>query len=205
MGSDGSIMRKLLFLAPIIALLAVSHSVADEALTSDAIVQKLLPSHKLRGFGSVGALTAEQRTFVNGLKGKTRQIVVEERTELTKIVKDADLPALDLEIYFDFDSSAITPRAVPTLIKLGQALAGEQLKTSSFLIAGHTDAKGAADYNQRLSDARAGAVKAFLAGNFQISPQQLISVGYGKEDLKNPGDPEAAENRRVAIVNLVEH
>jgi flagellar motor protein MotB len=31
----------------------------------------------------------------------------------------------------------------------------------------------------------------------------LLSVGYGKEDLKNPGDPEAAENRRVTIVNLV--
>jgi len=94
---------------------------------------------------------------------------------------------------------------MPTLIKLGQALASDQLKTSSFLIAGHTDIKGAADYNQRLSDARAGAVKAFLASNFQISPQQLISVGYGKEDLKNPGDPEAGENRRVTIVNLVEH
>jgi flagellar motor protein MotB len=46
-------------------------------------------------------------------------------------------------------------------------------------------------------------VKAFLAGNFQINPQQLLSVGYGKEDLKNPGDPKAAENRRVTIVNLV--
>jgi outer membrane protein OmpA-like peptidoglycan-associated protein len=199
-------MRKLIFLGfltPVVALLTVSLVLADEPLTSDTIVQKLLPSHKTRGFESAGALTADQQSFINGLKGKTRQIVVEERTELTKIVKEDNLPALDLEIYFDFDSSVISPQAVPTLVKLGQALASDQLKAASFLIGGHTDAKGAADYNQHLSEARAAAVKAFLVSNFQIKPEQLISVGYGKEDLKNPADPEAAENRRVAIVNLV--
>ncbi len=196
-------MRKLVFLAPVLGLLFASATLADEALTSDAIVQKLLPSHKTRGFQRAGALSPDQQAFVNGLKGKTRQILVEERTELTTIVKEDKLPALDLEIYFDFDSSVITPQAVPTLVKLGQALSGDQLKAASFLIAGHTDAKGGADYNQHLSEARAGAVKAFLISNFHIAPQQLISVGYGKEDLKNPSDPEAAENRRVAIVNLV--
>jgi outer membrane protein OmpA-like peptidoglycan-associated protein len=197
-------MNKLLFLAAIVVLMATSPTLADDALTSDAIIQKLLPAHKTRGIGSTGGtLTAEGVAFVNGLKGRTRQIVVEERTELSKVVKEAALPALDLEVYFDFDSSVITTRAVPMLIKLGQALSNDQLKTSSFLVGGHTDTKGGADYNQRLSEARAGAVKAFLVGNFQINPQQLISVGYGEEDLKNPNDPEDAENRRVTIVNLV--
>jgi outer membrane protein OmpA-like peptidoglycan-associated protein len=198
-------MRMLIFLLPMVALLAVSPASADEPLTSDAIVQKLLPSHKTRGFDAGAALTAEDQAFINGLKAKTRQIVVEERTELTEIVKKDNLPALDLEIYFDFDSSVITPQAVLTLVKLGQALASEQLRTASFLIGGHTDAQGAADYNQRLSEARAAAVKAFLVSNFQLAAQQLISVGYGKEDLKNPGDPQAPENRRVTIVNLVSH
>jgi outer membrane protein OmpA-like peptidoglycan-associated protein len=193
-------------LAALLALLVAVPSFADDALTRDGIVQALTPKHKTRGIGDVsGSLTPQQAEFVNSLKGKTRQILVEERTELTKVVKDADLPALDLEIYFDFDSSAITPRAVPSLIKLGQALSTDQLKTSSFLISGHTDAKGTADYNQHLSEARAAVVKAFLVGNFQVDPLRLISVGYGKEDLKDPNDPEAAENRRVAIVNLVSH
>ena len=79
----------------------------------------------------------------------------------------------------------------------------DQLKAASFLISGHTDAKGAADYNQHLSEARAASVKAFLVGNFQVDALRLTSVGYGKEDLKNPNDPEAAENRRVTVVNLV--
>ena len=196
-------MRNLILLAPVVALLAAAPTFANDALTSDAIVQKLLPSHKTREFGAAGGLTADQQAFVKGLRVKTRQIVVEERTELTQIVKDDHLPALDLEVYFDFDSSVITPQAMPTLAELGQALASDQLKTASFLIGGHTDAKGAADYNQHLSEARAGAVKAFLVGNFRIRAEQLLSVGYGEEDLKNPTDPEAAENRRVTIVNLV--
>jgi outer membrane protein OmpA-like peptidoglycan-associated protein len=199
-------MRKLVFLAPLLLLMAASPSLADDALTSNGIIQKLLPTHKTRAFGSTGgALTADQESFISGLKGRTRQIMVEERTELIKVVKENDLPALDLEIYFDFNSSVITPGAVPTLIKLGQALSSDQLKTSSFLISGHTDGKGAPDYNQRLSEARAAAVKGFLAGNFKVNPLQLISVGYGEEDLKNPNDPQAAENRRVTIVNLVAH
>jgi len=192
-------------LASVIAFAAATPAIADEALTSDAMVQKLLPGHKTRGFDSAGALTADQQAFINGLKGRTRQIVVEERTELTEIVKADRLPALDLEIYFDFDSSAITPQAMPTLVKLGQALASEQLKAASFVIGGHTDAKGAVDYNQHLSEARAAAVRAFLVRFFELSPQQLIAVGYGAEDLKNPNDPEAAENRRVTIVNLLSH
>jgi outer membrane protein OmpA-like peptidoglycan-associated protein len=179
-------------------------SFADDALSSVSIIQALTPKHKTRGVGDVGSggLTPQQAAFINNLKGRTRQILVEERAELTKVVKEADLPALDLEIYFDFDSSVITPRTVPTLIKLGQAFSSDQLKTSLFLISGHTDAKGAADYNQHLSEERAGAVKVFLVQNFQIDPLRLISVGYGKEDLKDPNDPEAAENRRVTIVNL---
>jgi outer membrane protein OmpA-like peptidoglycan-associated protein len=192
-------------LAAVLAFVIATPSFADDSLTSDGIVQALTPKHKTRGVedSGSGGLTPQQAEFINGLKGRTRQILVEERTELTKVVKEADLPALDLEIYFDFDSSAITPRAVPTLIKLGRALSTDQLKTSSFLISGHTDAKGAADYNQHLSEARATAVKGFLVENFHLDPLQLISIGYGKEDLKNPNDPEAGENRRVTIVNLV--
>jgi outer membrane protein OmpA-like peptidoglycan-associated protein len=193
--------------AALLTILVAVPSFADDALTSDSIVRALTPKLKTRsiGDGGSGSLTPQQTEFINGLKRRTRQIIVEERTELIKVIKEADLPALDLEIYFDFDSSAITPRAVPTLIKLGQALSSDQLKTSSFLIGGHTDAKGAADYNQHLSEARAATVKAFLVGNFQVDPLRLISVGYGREDLKNPNDPEAAENRRVTVVNLVVH
>src|SRR5690242_19395185 len=101
-------MRKLvLFLTAVLAFLVAAPSFADDSLTSDGIIQALTPKHKTRSVGSAGGgtLTPQQEAFINGLKGRTRQIVVEERTELTKIAKEDDLPALDLEVYFEFDSS----------------------------------------------------------------------------------------------------
>ena len=59
-------------------------------------------------------------------------------------------------------------------------------------------------YNQDLSERRADAVKRFLSEKFGIEATKLISVGYGKNRLKNSSDPYAAENRRVQIVNLAD-
>jgi outer membrane protein OmpA-like peptidoglycan-associated protein len=66
------------------------------------------------------------------------------------------------------------------LLALGRALSNDQLKGTIFLVNGHTDAKGGAEYNQDLT---------------------LIAVGHGKTQLKNPTDPFAGENRRVQVVN----
>jgi OmpA family len=71
-----------------------------------------------------------------------------------------------------------------------------------FLVAGHTDAKGGTTYNQKLSEHRAEAVKRFLVRRFDIPEENLVTVGYGKQQLKNRDDPFAAENRRVQVVNL---
>ena len=87
-------------------------------------------------------------------------------------------------------------------MKLGRALTNPDLEGSVFLIGGHTDAKGDDDYNQKLSERRAAAVKRFLKEKFDISDDALVTVGYGEEQLKNASDPFAAENRRVQIVNL---
>ena len=85
---------------------------------------------------------------------------------------------------------------------LGRALTNPDLQGSVFLIGGHTDAKGDDDYNQRLSERRASAVKRFLKERFDIPDDTLVTAGYGEEQLKNESDPFAAENRRVQIVNL---
>ena len=133
---------------------------------------------------------------------KTRQITVEERQEITEVVEENDLPAIDLEVFFNFDSAEITPEALPILKKLGAALSDEKLKGSLCLVAGHTDANGSDAYNLSLSDQRAKSVAEFLIENFHIDPKQLVAVGFGEEKLKNPENPLAAENRRVQVVNM---
>jgi outer membrane protein OmpA-like peptidoglycan-associated protein len=145
------------------------------------------------------------RELIERLRGVTRvKISAEERTEIAEIARESQLPQVDLEIYFDFGSANISQAALPTLVTLGQALSNEELSDAVFLIAGHTDAKGSAEYNQGLSERRAEAVKAFLVATFKLDPTALIAIGYGKEQLKLPDDPLSGENRRVQVVNLAE-
>jgi outer membrane protein OmpA-like peptidoglycan-associated protein len=112
------------------------------------------------------------------------------------------LPSVDLEVHFDYKSAAITSRAVDLLTTLGQALADTRLVGQTFLIAGHTDARGGDAFNMKLSLARAEAVRAFLIRHFSIAPERLRTEGRGLRQLKNAQNPYAGENRRVQVTNL---
>jgi outer membrane protein OmpA-like peptidoglycan-associated protein len=70
-----------------------------------------------------------------------------------------------------------------------------------FLIVGHTDAKGNREYNLKLSQQRADAIREALINPFGISPARIEAVGLGEEQLLNRSKPESAENRRVQPVS----
>ena len=110
-------------------------------------------------------------------------------------------PSLSLLIQFDFDSARVKPESQQALANLAQALQSRDLAESKFAIEGHTDARGRADYNLKLSQQRADAVRAFLAHNGVAEPR-LAAIGKGSSELANTADPLGAENRRVRIVNL---
>jgi outer membrane protein OmpA-like peptidoglycan-associated protein len=80
-------------------------------------------------------------------------------------------------------------------------MTGFEAKTTA-TVAGHTDAAGTDTYNQDLSERRADAIKRYLAKNFHIPGSDLVTVGYSKSKLKDPGQPLAEANRRVQVVNL---
>jgi len=61
--------------------------------------------------------------------------------------------------------------------------------TLSPSIAGYTSASGTEAYNQKLSERRANAVKAYLANEGIIAPDRLSTIGYGET---NPAMHEAA-------------
>ncbi len=109
-------------------------------------------------------------------------------------------PSLSLLIQFDFNSAKVKPESQQALSNLAQALLSKELLDSKFVVEGHTDAKGRADYNLKLSQQRAAAVRAFLASN-GVQDSRLAAVGKGATELANTADPQAAENRRVRIVN----
>jgi outer membrane protein OmpA-like peptidoglycan-associated protein len=192
-----------LVLASGIVLSATAPSRA-QAPTVEQILNALKPAPILKTRGLTtdqSRENADERRFIDKIRTiKTRGLDPSERQRVSEIAKSK--PNIDLEVYFDYDSSAITPRAESDLITLGKALTSPELKGSAFVIGGHTDAKGDDDYNQKLSERRAASVKRFLKQEFDIADDTLVTVGYGEEQLKNTSEPLAAENRRVQIVNL---
>ena len=108
---------------------------------------------------------------------------------------------IDLEVYFDYNSAEITSKAEPQLDELGAALADPKLSGATISINGHTDGIGGDAFNKKLSDRRAAMIKEYLVDNFQLSPSNLRTIGYGKTRPKNKMDPNAPENRRVEVVN----
>jgi outer membrane protein OmpA-like peptidoglycan-associated protein len=184
----------------------VAKAVADD-VTEDQIVRALAPAKKplTRGL-SAGpqadpAVTAKEGRFVQTIRGRTtRSLSVTEREEIATIAKDK--PNIDLEITFDYDSADISAKSLPSVQALGRALTNPDLKGSTFIVAGHTDAAGGEAYNQDLSDRRADSIKHFLTDKFGIAGTDLVTVGYGKSKLKEPGNPLAEVNRRVQVVNM---
>lgn len=100
-----------------------------------------------------------------------------------------------LPVQFAFDSASIEPGASFQLdaVAEGIRLAGSGVRV---VIEGHTDAKGSDEYNQRLSLARADAVRAYLVSH-GIDPAQLTIEGRGEAAPIDAANPFAPRNRRV--------
>lgn len=111
--------------------------------------------------------------------------------------------ALDFDVLFPFDSAELTPEARRSLAALGTALASSELAGASYLVAGHTDARGSAAHNDDLSRRRAQAVRTYLITTFAISPDRLYVAGFGARRLRSPQTPADASNRRVEIALIV--
>lgn len=109
---------------------------------------------------------------------------------------------VDVEVYFDLDSAVLTQKAKRQLEPLGRALESTSLKPCRYMIIGHTDARGSASYNRRLSLMRAEAVRSHLIEVYAVDPGQLDSIGLGEDHLKAEGEPFAAINRRVEITMI---
>jgi len=107
--------------------------------------------------------------------------------------------AIDLTVFFQYDSAELTPEARIQLEPLGQALRSRELAPYRFLIAGHTDAAGDPNYNIVLSERRAHAVRSYLTSVYGIDPARLLTRGWGAARLKTPSTPLSGVNRRVEV------
>lgn len=108
---------------------------------------------------------------------------------------------MELRVFFDNDKSAIKNQYQPEIAKVAEKM--REYPNSMARIEGHASKTGpSAIYNQRLSEARAVAVKSMLTNEFGIAPNRLSTVGYGYERPIAPNDTEEgrAMNRRVYAI-----
>ena len=121
-----------------------------------------------------------------------------DRREISEIIQGR--PKTDVEVNFALDSALIDDRAKTGLSQIGGVLSREEFKGRTIFINGHSDAFGGPEYNLALSQRRAEAIKQYLVNEFNLDPDRIIAVGFGREQLKYPNSPYASGNRRVQIV-----
>jgi outer membrane protein OmpA-like peptidoglycan-associated protein len=185
--------------------IGIETACAAEPQTPDQIIRALKPPVRAtRGLTTSPAeatRNADDARFVDTLRKRaTRSLTTEERDKIASISQKR--PSIDLEINFEYNSDRISTKATPQVSALGEALSSADLKGGTFIVAGHTDGKGSETFNQSLSERRADAVKRFLMDKYKLDDGKLVTVGYGKTQLKNSSNPTAAENRRVQVINV---
>jgi OOP family OmpA-OmpF porin len=90
---------------------------------------------------------------------------------------------------FEFDKAVLTPAARTQLDQQVVARLGEFSAVRLIFIEGHTDRIGSQEYNQKLSERRADAVKAYLVSR-GVDGAKIETIGMGKTvQAKSCPDP----------------
>jgi len=116
----------------------------------------------------------------------------------TIVVKD-DRIELKQTIFFQSGKARILSKSFPLLNEVASALS--DLSKVKVRIEGHTDSRGSAKYNRKLSQKRADSVRKYLIGQ-GITPSRMTATGYGEDnpiDDNRTADGRAA-NRRVEFL-----
>jgi len=124
--------------------------------------------------------------------------------DLNATMSDTEIRiAMAGDVLFDFDKWNIRQDAEAQLKKVIKIIAAS--KSTEIAISGHTDSKGSAEYNLKLSRQRAQAVKDWIVKNSSISEPSVRISGYGETRPAAPNSKEDGsdnlegrqKNRRV--------
>jgi OOP family OmpA-OmpF porin len=102
-------------------------------------------------------------------------------------------------VYFDNGAATLAPESQGTLNMVGTEL--EKYPDLRVEIEGHTDTRGKAAYNMKLSQQRAEAVRQYLLSHFNLQADHITAKGYGETQplTKERNAQELQENRRVML------
>ena len=200
------------------------HAQSDNQHTSSPRFQIALPLNGAFGGGRIAeasalsnmrpnsasalrAATVNGSSLGSGGQGTSSLQTVEAlKSELGATQTDrGTVVSLPGDVTFEFDKATIRDSARQSLDRLAQLI--QIGPAGQITIEGHTDAKGDDDYNKRLSEQRADAVRAYLIGK-SVEQGRLRTIGLGEMRPVSPNvkadgsDDEAGRqrNRRVEVV-----
>jgi len=111
------------------------------------------------------------------------------------VVPAAQKVTLATDALFDFDKAVLRPEGKAKLDKLVGDVKG--IKLEVIIAVGHADRFGSDAYNQKLSEKRAAAVKAYLVGK-GIEPNRVYTEGKGeKQPITKPGQCKGPKSKKT--------
>jgi hypothetical protein len=151
----------------------------------------------LRFGGAFGLSDGYGTADFRGILGLTSSLSRSKAVE--RIGSAPEFISLREEIHFNTASSVILPRSYPVLDEVARKLR-DHPEFLRIRIEGHTDSRADEAYNQKLSEARANAVRDYLIRR-GISPDRLTAVGFGESQPIDTNETAEgrARNRRTVI------
>jgi outer membrane protein OmpA-like peptidoglycan-associated protein len=149
------------------------------------------------------------RTGAAGKEGNfTGRVSLEDALDALGKIPTRESPvAIPGNALFGYDSSELGPESLPVLEKIAELR--RRFPNDVLMIVGHTDASGTEEYNLRLSQRRADAVKEWLVRRHKMDPSKLETSGRGSAELIVPAGSveDQAPNRRVEayVVPINQH
>lgn len=153
----------------------------------------------LAGYAVGSYMDKQYYELKNALEDELRA----EYVTLTRIDEDTVKLTVSSEASFDVDSSNIKPAFQPALDRVSAVMA--KYDRTIVHIIGHTDSTGSDDYNQRLSERRAGSVAGYLSAR-GVNSGRLYASGRGEMEPRASNDTVEGRrlNRRVDLyINAV--
>jgi OOP family OmpA-OmpF porin len=100
---------------------------------------------------------------------------------------------------FAFDSNKLTQRDIELLQPVAKQLVA--YPDTQLYVVGHTDSRGALEYNQKLSEERAAVVAGYVGDHFGIDESRIVAQGRGELEpvATNDNEEGRAQNRRVEV------
>ena len=142
----------------------------------------------------MAVVTAAQAERAGGLP----DLVVDSR--ISDCPNCETLVTIVLNVEFDTNKAVVKDKYRNEIKKVADFM--KTYPNTTAVIEGHTDNVDTAEYNQKLSEARANSVRQYLINNFGIKATRLAAVGYGltKPIASNNTEEGRQKNRRVQAV-----